>query len=526
MASKLNPPKAARSRSTAPKGVTSAARVAGERGEATGLSANGNVQFVKPELQRLYELAVATMYGGQSQGNLSADQSIPHIQAAIHQAVASGSIDFVANLIIHARMHMHMRSTPIIMVVALAKALRDQSKSYPMMRTLVKDVIQRADQITDLYACALDTFGDKKHVPTAVKRGVADAFNKFNEYQFAKYNRQGGVTLKDVLRIVHPSAVNDEQGAIFAKIMTNTLDTPITWETQLSANGQLGDDKESAAAVWTRLFSTGALPYMAMLRNLRNIAQAGVDGITIDAIARAICDEQAVLKSKQLPFSFKQAHDSVAEINPVLGNAISQALDVSVGNLPWIGDNVWVIVDFSGSMGSIAPKTAFSNALMLGAALVRASRMSKNFAVTMFGSDALTKEASDVPSDQPVLDICQWLNKHRTGRISGSTDFKAALSERDKLTFQPDTIIVLTDGEMDRFSYTRMSDVNSLEAMKIVINMSGAATTPMSMRDGWYPLAGWSPALFDWIPAMRKSRTVIDALSGPYVPLFQRIVNK
>jgi hypothetical protein len=39
-----------------------------------------------------------------------------------------------------------------------------------------------------------------------VKNGLARAFQKFNAYQLAKYNRggRGVITLKDVLNICHP----------------------------------------------------------------------------------------------------------------------------------------------------------------------------------------------------------------------------------------------------------------------------------------------------------------------------------
>lgn len=42
------------------------------------------------------------------------------------------------------------------------------------------------------------------------------------------------------------------------------LATPSTWETQISGRG-------NKAAVWEDLIDTNSLPFMAMLRNLRNL---------------------------------------------------------------------------------------------------------------------------------------------------------------------------------------------------------------------------------------------------------------
>jgi len=50
------------------------------------------------------------------------------------------------------------------------------------------------------------------------------------------------------------------------------IQTPITWETQVSAKG---NQKE----VWTKLIMENQLPYMACIRNLRNILKVGVDDV-------------------------------------------------------------------------------------------------------------------------------------------------------------------------------------------------------------------------------------------------------
>ena len=47
------------------------------------------------------------------------------------------------------------------------------------------------------------------------------------------------------------------------------LAVPETWETQVSARG-------NKAEVWEELLDHNKLPFMAMLRNLRNMLQAGI----------------------------------------------------------------------------------------------------------------------------------------------------------------------------------------------------------------------------------------------------------
>mgnify|MGYP002777096297 CR=1 FL=1 len=510
------------------KNVTTNIRaVAAKRGEQLGYSANGNLQFKKEPLQMLYELTVSTLFGKGTYYK-SGDQLVQEMRKHVKTAVQMDALDFVANLAIHARTEMNIRTIPVVLVVEFAKALRESGKSYDNMRKLVGDVIQRADQITDLYAYALEVFGDKGKVPMAIKRGVGDAFNKFQEYHFAKYNRDGAVKFRDVLRIVHPEAATVEQGFVFEKIMKETLETPYTWETELSTNGQKPvAERKTPKQLWTELVQSGKVGYMALLRNLRNIHQAGLDGDVIkEHVASVISDPKRVAKSKQLPFDFVEAYSIVKDLDTKMSTAVSKAIDLSVGNIPQLGNKVWLIVDYSGSMGhdpmerggntySTSTQSAISTATLLAAALIKANGDADNLAVTIFGSSAKTLKGVD--ANNSVLGIKKELLSHRHGAIAGSTNFHAALQEKSRLGFEPDTIVVLSDGEVNGFPYSAIKQVAGKSVIKLAVNLSASTTTPLSKQDGWFAVAGWAPAMFKWVPAIREKASTVDQLSGPYV---------
>lgn len=549
------------------KNVTTDIRaVAARREQDLGYSANGNLQFKKEPLQMLYELAVSTLFGKGTYYK-SGDQLVNELRKHTKTAVEMGALDFVANLAIHARGEMNIRTIPIVLVVEFAKALADrrvgitkdiQAKlalevkmertsrlralqkqladanvdyNYANMRKLVCDVIQRTDQINDLYAYALDVFGGKNKIPMAIKRGVADAFNKFGEYNFAKYNRDGAVKFRDVLRIVHPEAKDVRQGLIFEKIMKDTLEAPYTWEVELSKNGQLPKaEQKSKKELWTELVMSGKMGYMALLRNLRNIIEAGLDASVVrEYVCDVIADPKRVADSRQLPFDFVEAYNIVKELDSKIATAVSKAIDLSVTNMPKLGKNVWFIIDFSGSMGEDgrpnrgyygagenASPSAITTATLLGAALIKASGDSAdNLAVTLFGSSARTLTGLD--TNNSVMAIKQNLLSYRTGGIAGSTNFEAGLNEKRNIGFEPDTIVVLTDGEVNRFPYRVLKNIAGKDVIKLAVNLAAASTTPMTKEDGWYTTAGWSSAMFKWVPAMRNKETAVDQLSGPYI---------
>ena len=504
-----------------PKQPKTVQAVAAKHNLQVGVSANGNLQFKKEPLQMLYELAVGTLFG-KSTFYRSSDTLVNNLRTNVRSAVQMDALDFVANLAIHARGEMSIRTIPIVLVVEFAKALREQGKTYPHMRQLVRDVIQRADQINDLYAYSLDVFGDKKNIPMAIKRGVGDAFNKFGAYAFAKYNRDGAVKFRDVLRIVHPVAKDIKQGELFKKLMEDTLEAPYTWEVELSKNGQLdAAEKKSNKDLWTELVQSGKVGYMALLRNMRNIVQAGVDTKVVQQyVADVISDPKRVAESKQLTFDFVEAYNIIKPLDTKLATATSKAIDASVAYLPQLGERIWIIIDYSGSMGNDTD-TAISTSTLLASALLKAGEKADRLAVTMFGSEAKTLHSID--TNNSVLAIQKELLSHRKGRISGSTDFHAALKERTKLGFTPDTIIVFTDGEINRFPYGEMTQLTAGNIVKVAVNMHGATTTPLIKQNGWFAMAGWTPAMFKWIPAIRNKETVVDALSAPYIGI-QKVV--
>jgi 60 kDa SS-A/Ro ribonucleoprotein len=488
---------------------------------AKGVSYEGNIQHIKSPEQQLYELAVTVMYGNDTFYESNHIQ-INRVNQLMDDIVAYNNFDFIANIIIHARTDMHIRTMPIILTIQFAAALRRAAKHYPLLRCLVCDVIQRADQLTDMYAAALTEFKGKRVVPTAIKYGIADAFLKFNAYQIEKYNRKGAVTLARLLRIVHPKAKTKLQGKLFEQIIKDTVPTPYTWETELSINGTLpADQRKSEKQLWTELVQSDQLGYMALLRNLRNIAQADLQADVIKQVTDRLSDPVEVAKSKQLPFRFisaKQALDSADGVN--CNNWIrplNAALNSSFVNVPKIGDNVWIIVDCSGSMeGDFAQRAAgnvpIDTAVLFAAALVKANKDSANTAVTLFSDRA---HQMTVNPDDSVITIAEKLRNKVYG---GGTNLNAALNQKQLLGFEPDTVVVLSDMQVTSLS---RSDVNTMfapDTVKVAIDLAAYTTSPIGELTGWYQLAGFSDRIFDMIPAMREKNTIKKRFSTPYIP--------
>ena len=237
---------------------------------------------------------------------------------------------FIARLAIYARTKMHMRSVPLVLAVELAKV----QSGNGLVSKAVKGVVLRADEITELlayYQLANERKAIKKlnKLSKQIQHGLADAFNRFDEYQFAKYNRASEIKLKDALFLVHPKAVTESQQMLFNKIAKDELEVPYTWETELSALGQkkFTNEQEKQAAFqvkWGELVTSGKLGYMALLRNLRNIIEANVSADVMSEVCTLLSDRYAVAKSKQLPFRFLAAY---REVKVLESGAVPMVLD-------------------------------------------------------------------------------------------------------------------------------------------------------------------------------------------------------
>lgn len=489
-----------------------------------GLSGNGNVQFVKAPLQALFELVTSAIYGNDTLYEKSADK-VERLKSALRAVIKVDGLngaDVAARMALFVRHKIGMRTMAIVMGVELLNALRDANLKFAHSRKFISLLIDRADELTDLYAYALTVFGAKGKVPLALKRGVADAFNKFDGYQLAKYNRaEGQVTLKRLLRIVHPTPVNAEQSALFDQLMRDTLPLPNTWEVRLSQNGMLPKSEQlSKADLWTELVLTrgaGEMGYMALLRNLRNIAQAGVAESTLNSVATRIRDPKAIAKSRLLPWAFINAYEVAANdsLPQVLTTAISDAIDLALGNMPELGKKVWIIGDVSSSMrDGLGKNSPLKASAILMAALFKAQK--QTVAISLFSDRAELLKGLN-PRDSLTTLFNQIMKKS----YGGGTNIAAVFASKAALGFEPDTVVVLSDMEVNRKStYGGLSGglsvidegVFNRDVLKIAVNLNSSETTPLDPRDGWLQLEGWSEKLFQYAELQRNGASILDQL--------------
>jgi len=370
----------------------------------------------------------------------------------------------VAALAVEARSVMKLRHVPLLLVREMARHATHRA----LVAETLAQVIQRADELAEFVA--IYWADGRAPLSGQVKKGLAAAFPRFDEYALAKYDRAGVVRLRDVLFLCHAKPRDAEQAAVWKRLVDGELATPDTWEVALSSGG----DKLSH---WERLLAENKLGSLALLRNLRNMQDAGVrEELVLSALA-------AMKTERVLPFRFLAA----ARYAQRWEEALEAAMFRCVADRERLSGHTVLLVDVSGSM--IAPLSRRSEMQRVDAAYglaVLLREIAEKVTVYTFSHGAVR-----VPSRRgfALRDAMEASQPH------GGTNLGASL---DAVKEKYDRIIVITDEQ----SHDR---VPAPKGRGYVINVASAKNGVGYGK--WSHIDGWSEAVIEYIRELERVET-------------------
>jgi 60 kDa SS-A/Ro ribonucleoprotein len=334
--------------------------------------------------QRLYT-EIATSMVGEDKFYISGKDQDAKILHDIN-AIATEDPIFCLQLAAYARNKLKLRSAPIVLLAETAAA-QEPGAELTGLRDYVPKILRRADEPAELIGYWITRFGPVgdaapgRAIPNALKKGIADSLESWDEYQLEKYNRNGNVTLRDVLRIVHPKPTNATRSLLYRHLVYGDTswqdvgeivlpiiaakrkftqltkfdaeakrlmkDGHLTWEVAIS---QFGNKPE----IWNEL----DLPIFATVRNLRNILESRATTAVNNAVKK-LSDPNIIKNSRMLPFRFYQAAKELYNCNgdpfdtKQVINALNKALELAVANVPDIGGRTAIMIDCSNSMNQL-----------------------------------------------------------------------------------------------------------------------------------------------------------------------------
>jgi 60 kDa SS-A/Ro ribonucleoprotein len=387
----------------------------------------------------------------------------------IAELCASNPPETVAAIAVHARENLKLRHVPLWLLVQMLDNPRTDSVLF--VNACVA-VVRRPDEMGELLALfTKDRKGLKKlnRLPNKLKDGLAAVLPKFGAYQLAKWNRKSDIRLRDIVRLVHPKPTSPEQAALWKSILDDTLPTPNTWETRLSA----GEDKK---AVFEDLLRTKQLGYMALLMNLRNMQEAGVHR---ELVREAVMS--GAKGSVALPFRFVSAARHAPSFSDILSDGMIAALE----DYPKLKGLTYIIVDNSGSMTSpISQRSEVSRATTAAALAILLREVCDDVRVFSFGSTCA--EVGNVRGLPLIREMASQNVGHGT-----NTGYAVNYAYEKGI---PDRVIVITDEQ----AHDQITKV-AAKYGSYIVNVAPYAPGLDVSNKGWVRINGWSERLVEWI---------------------------
>jgi hypothetical protein len=347
------------------------------------------------------------------------------------------------------------------------------------LREALAEIIQRPDEMTEF----LSLYWKDKRQPLAacVKKGLADAFGRFNAYSLAKYNQMDkAVKLRDVLFLTHPKPDGQKgQPELWKKLVDKTLESPDTWEVALSS----GVDK---CATFTRLLKDGKLGGLATLRNLRNMVESGVDEDLIRERLKAGCE-------RALPFRFITA----AKVVPQLEDAIESAMFAAAKDLEKLFGSTGLLIDVSGSMvcglhGEYGTRNDYTNRIDVATGLaILVREKCEKVKIATFSTRVV-----ELPIRRgfALRDAITNSQEHRDTFLKGALELLRSSSWQNL-----DRIIVITDEQSQDGCATAWTP-NSY-----IVNVA-SYVQGVGYEKGWTHINGWSERVLDYIQFLEETK--------------------
>ena len=402
--------------------------IAGEP-TAIGRTHEGAAGHVRDAKSELFLLAVSNMVGENTFYETGATRDARFEQLV--RQVAVEDPDWFGRFVPWLRSEANMRTASLVAAAEGVKARLDAAKGAGGIsgqmavgyqtgdhtgggqnRKLIDAACQRPDEPGELLAYWTSRYG--RAIPKPVKRGVADAAARlYSERSLLKWDTPSkGYRFGDVIDLTHPTPALDKvfwQGDLFQYALDrrhgrdkpipdslatiyaheSLMATPVEQRRTYLARPDVRQRLALAGMTWEALAGwlqgpmdaaawTAVIPsmgYMALLRNLRNFDQAGVDDDVAEAVAAKLADADEVARSRQFPFRFYAAHKNTGSLR--WGHALEKALRLCLGNVPALRGRTLVCIDQSPSMfpgyGFSTPNTSdislAEKAALFGAAL-------------------------------------------------------------------------------------------------------------------------------------------------------------
>ena len=431
---------------------------------------------------------------------------------------------FIAKTAVYCRERGYMKDMPALLVAVLAA---QGAAEFP---PAFERVINNGKMLRNFVQIMRSGVVGRKSLGSRPKKLVQAWLNSASEQVLLAAAVGNAPSLADVVKMVHPKPQDAWRAAFFAWLIGKQYDAKALPPALAAFEAYKLDPAQAIPEVpfqmltalplsardWAQIARQGSWQMVRM--NLNTFGRHGVyaiDGM-LELIAAKLRDSEAIDRARVFPYQLMSACMAASESVPaIVRNALEQALEIALLNVPRIAGRVVVCPDVSGSMSS--PVSGFRGSATSSvrcidvAALVAAAMLRKN------------PDAMVLPFEQSVV-TCQldaqgtvMENAARLAAIGGGgTNCSAPLLRMNSKKELADLVIYVSDNESwidarrsgataTMGQWTVFKQRNP-QAKLVCIDIAPHATTQAMEREDILNIGGFSDDVFRIIAAFAAGR--------------------
>jgi len=458
-------------------------------------------------------------------------------------------VEFIAQTAVYCRERGHMKDMPALLCAALA------TLDTGALKRVFDRVIDDGKMLRNFVQIVRSGVAGRKSLGTAPKRMVQRWFERRDDAAVFRSSIGQSPSLADVVKMVHPRPATPQRAALYAWLcgrkheraaLPATVAAFDQWMEQRAGDlpdvpFQMLTAQPLSPAHWKQIARTAS--WQATRMNLNTFLRHEVfnnqkgreDTGLIKLVATRLRDAAAIRKARAFPYQLMNTAVNAHEAMPrEITDALHDAMEIAVANVPVIAGKVWILPDVSGSMHSPATghrKGATSKVRCIDvAALVAAAflRTNADAEVLPFSDDVVPAKLNHRDS---ILTNAQKL----AGLPSGGTNCSAPLAWLNKQQAKGDLVIYVSDNEswMDANLGGRATQTmaewdtfrrRNPRSKLVCLDVQPYAHTQSKEQPGILNVGGFSDAVFEIIAQFAAGELepghwvrTIEQYSGPFV---------